>query len=47
VTEGVEDAQTWELLKRMGCDVAQGYYLSRPLPADELERWARRPRAVA
>ena len=47
VTEGVEDAQTWELLKRMGCDVAQGYYLSRPLPADELERWARRLRAVA
>ncbi len=47
VTEGVEDAQTWELLRRMGCDVAQGYYLSRPLPADELERWARRPRAVA
>ncbi len=47
VVEGVEDAETWAPLGRMGCDVAQGYYLSRPLPADELERWARRPRAVA
>jgi len=25
----------------MGCDVAQGYYISRPIPALELTRWAR------
>ncbi len=47
VVEGVEDVETWALLGCMGCDMAQGYYLSRPLPTDELEPWARRPRAVA
>jgi len=47
VVEGVEDAETWALLGRLGCDTAQGYYLSRPLPAVELERWLRQPRAVA
>ena len=39
VAEGVECAATWEQLVRLGCDVAQGYYISRPLPADELEAW--------
>ncbi len=39
VAEGVECAATWERLVRLGCDVAQGYYISRPLPADELEAW--------
>lgn len=39
--EGVEDQQTWERLGALGCDEAQGYYLSRPLPIDELERWLR------
>jgi CheY-like chemotaxis protein len=37
--EGVENYETWELLSRMGCDLAQGYYLSRPLPADEVVPW--------
>jgi len=39
VTEGVEDARTWDALRRMGCDIGQGYYFSRPLPADDLVRW--------
>ena len=39
VAEGVEDRQTWEQLSLLGCDHAQGYYLSRPLPVDQLERW--------
>ena len=39
VAEGVEDRQTWEQLSVLGCDHAQGYYLSRPLPVDQLERW--------
>jgi len=39
VAEGVERADTWERLARLGCDVAQGYFISRPLPADELEAW--------
>jgi len=41
VAEGVEDKRAWDLLARLGCDVAQGYYLSRPLPASELEQWLR------
>ena len=39
VAEGVEDADTWHLLARLGCDIAQGYYLSRPIPAHDLEYW--------
>jgi EAL domain-containing protein (putative c-di-GMP-specific phosphodiesterase class I) len=39
VAEGVETAAVWDHLHRLGCDVAQGYYLSRPLPADDLKAW--------
>ncbi len=48
VAEGVEDSETWDLLATLGCDTAQGYYLSRPLPPDELaRRVAGAPQAVA
>ena len=36
VAEGVEDRVSWERLERMGCDIAQGYYLSRPIPGPQL-----------
>ena len=36
VAEGVEDAQTLALLGRSGCDLAQGYFIGRPL--DEIEK---------
>jgi len=39
VAEGVEDLLTWDALTAMGCDLAQGYYLSRPLPAGALQDW--------
>jgi diguanylate cyclase (GGDEF)-like protein len=39
VAEGVEDRQTWDLLTAIGCDVAQGYYLGRPMPAADLIIW--------
>ena len=35
VAEGVEDAGQVEALKKMGCDIIQGYYFSKPLPAEE------------
>ena len=41
VAEGVESEEAWTFLQELGCDLAQGYYCSRPLPAAELEQWAR------
>jgi diguanylate cyclase (GGDEF)-like protein len=39
--EGVEDAASADLLKGFGCDMAQGYYFSRPLPLEALDRFIR------
>ncbi len=39
IAEGVENAETLALLAGMGCEQAQGYHLSRPLPLDELVTW--------
>ncbi|MFK7892497.1 MAG: putative bifunctional diguanylate cyclase/phosphodiesterase [Granulosicoccus sp.] len=43
VAEGVEDEEQLNFLKAQGCDVAQGYFISKPLSADQylswLERW--------
>jgi EAL domain-containing protein (putative c-di-GMP-specific phosphodiesterase class I) len=39
VAEGVEDQATLDLLTTLRCDLAQGYYISRPLPAEDFERW--------
>jgi EAL domain-containing protein (putative c-di-GMP-specific phosphodiesterase class I) len=38
VAEGVETDATRGVLQQLGCDVAQGYWLSRPVPADQVER---------
>jgi EAL domain-containing protein (putative c-di-GMP-specific phosphodiesterase class I) len=52
VAEGVEDAETTEILRRSNCDLIQGFYFARPMAADALEGWlldrsyaASRPRA--
>ena len=37
--EGVETEAQWNRLVEMGCDLAQGYWISRPLPADALLKW--------
>jgi diguanylate cyclase (GGDEF)-like protein len=39
VAEGVETESVWNRLNELGCDVGQGYYLSRPVPATDLTRW--------
>ena len=39
VAEGVERATAQAMLTAWGCDIAQGYYISRPLAADALETW--------
>jgi EAL domain-containing protein (putative c-di-GMP-specific phosphodiesterase class I) len=44
VAEGVETLEDWQLLRELGCDMAQGYLLARPMPAGELVGWMRRDR---
>ncbi|MBV8666113.1 MAG: EAL domain-containing protein [Burkholderiaceae bacterium] len=49
VAEGIESEAVWEILSRMGCDQGQGYFMSRPIAADQFAEWVRQwvpPRAV-
>ena len=39
VAEGVETKEQLDLLKEMGCDIVQGYYFSKPVPAEEFEKF--------
>ncbi|MDH3647524.1 MAG: EAL domain-containing protein [Gammaproteobacteria bacterium] len=45
VAEGVEDNYAWNLLKSYGCDSVQGYLVSKPLSAEDLEVWYLRMQA--
>ncbi len=46
VAEGVEDARSLAVLQGLGCDSAQGYLVSRPLPHDRLLAWLEQPVTV-
>ena len=46
VAEGVEDDRTLSELRQLGCDAVQGYGIARPMPLDELIRWARTRRTA-
>ena len=46
VAEGVETIVAYTALARLGCDQAQGYFISRPIPAAELDHWLRKRHAV-
>lgn len=39
VAEGVEDEKTLDILSEIGCDYAQGYYMAKPMPCDDLMTW--------
>ena len=39
VAEGVEDRDDWDFLRSSGCDLVQGYFIARPMPASELSDW--------
>jgi EAL domain-containing protein (putative c-di-GMP-specific phosphodiesterase class I) len=39
IAEGVETIEAWNQLAALGCDVAQGFLMCRPVPADELSAW--------
>jgi diguanylate cyclase (GGDEF)-like protein len=41
IAEGVETVEAWRILKRLGCDMAQGYYMSAPLQVNALTQWLR------
>jgi EAL domain-containing protein (putative c-di-GMP-specific phosphodiesterase class I) len=45
VVEGVEDAATGAVLARLGCDVAQGYAIARPMPVEDFLEWLVTPRS--
>jgi EAL domain-containing protein (putative c-di-GMP-specific phosphodiesterase class I)/CheY-like chemotaxis protein len=52
VAEGVEDLADWNFVQQRGCDLAQGFFIGRPMPAQELPAWLlawneRRGRLVA
>ena len=42
VAEGVESEEIWKQLSDLGCDIAQGFFLSRPVPGDELAAWLKK-----
>lgn len=45
IAEGVEDEDTVQRLSDLGCNVAQGYYFARPMPASALAAWLKQAQA--
>jgi diguanylate cyclase (GGDEF)-like protein len=45
--EGIETAEVWNALHQLGCTLGQGYYFSKPLPADDLAKWLESTAATA
>jgi EAL domain-containing protein (putative c-di-GMP-specific phosphodiesterase class I) len=39
VAEGIEDRTDWDMVRRSGCHLAQGYFIARPMPAADLPEW--------
>ena len=39
VTEGVEDRADWDFVRRSKCDIAQGYFIGKPMPGNLLSDW--------
>jgi EAL domain-containing protein (putative c-di-GMP-specific phosphodiesterase class I) len=39
VAEGPEDREDWDFLKASGCDLAQGYFIAKPMPGSEVLGW--------
>jgi EAL domain-containing protein (putative c-di-GMP-specific phosphodiesterase class I) len=46
VAEGIEDQATWDRLRTLGCDLAQGFFIARPMPAEALRSWLRKEPAL-
>ncbi len=41
VAEGIETKEVWNTLDELECDEGQGYWMGRPMPAEEFPRWSR------
>ena len=39
VGEGIEDQNDWNFLSQLGCDIGQGYFIARPMPAADVPGW--------
>lgn len=39
IAEGIETEDVWRKLKDLGCDIAQGYFIGRPMPLKQLKDW--------
>jgi len=39
VAEGIETQEDWDLVAKLGCDQAQGFFIAEPMPGDQLESW--------
>jgi EAL domain-containing protein (putative c-di-GMP-specific phosphodiesterase class I) len=39
VAEGAETQADWDLVRAVGCDYAQGFFVARPMPADRFPAW--------
>lgn len=39
VAEGVETSKQWELVKQLGCDTVQGFFIEKPMPASDVPQW--------
>ncbi len=39
VAEGIEDQADWDFIRSMGCNCAQGYFIAKPMPAQDINHW--------
>ena len=46
VAEGVENRADWDLLRSLGCNLAQGYLIAKPMSAGDFMNWVRTPQEV-
>lgn len=46
VAEGVENQQTFNTLRSMGCDLQQGFFISKPIPAESITTWVFEAKAL-
>jgi EAL domain-containing protein (putative c-di-GMP-specific phosphodiesterase class I)/CheY-like chemotaxis protein len=46
VAEGVENRHEWDLVRNLGCQLAQGYLIAQPMEAAEFMKWAKKPQTM-